>query len=419
MLSVLRNRNFAKIYLAGVASVGGFSIGQIALIVLVYNNTNHSPLPVAYLGLSFSAASVIFSLAAGVMVDRFERRRLMVLSDIVRAGSLVALAATIILVGFSLVAVLAVAFIIGSFTTLFQPAERAFTPEIVGTEQLIDANAIVQTSSSVIQGTGAAIGGILVAAVGIVAALALNSATFLISALFIVGIVGYTGHIRQGTGGNPRPSALDDIKEGFRYIVNFRTLLYLTLSAGASNFFFSMAFQFTVVYTDKMLNGGALLFGVLLSLFSLGWGPGAYLAAHYNAVRFAGKVWIYSGVAEGGCVLLLVLFPQLAIALASMFMLGVLLGLTNTTWLTIVQLIVPTEMQGRYFGLDQLGSFAVIPVGQILGGVIVATSGVGFDYTLAALGVMVSSGLFAFSSLKSLKWEKPGTEAQSSSSAKP
>lgn len=414
MFSVLRNRNFARIYLAGVASASGFSIGQIALILIVYANkgsSSEASFNVAYVGIAFILAAVVFSLAAGAMVDRYERRRLMVLSDLARAAILVLLVGTLTVVGFSLPAVLVTAFVIGSFTTLFQPAERALTPEIVGKEELVNANALVQASSSIIQFAGNSIGGLLVATVGVVVALSLNSATFVVSALLIVGVVGYTGHIRQGVTGGAKPSALDDIKEGFRYIVKFRVLLYLTLSAGLGNFFLTMAFQFFVFYADKILNGGGgqvgILYGLLVGLFSLGWAPGAFAAARFNTVRFAGKVWILCGVAEGACIGLLVLFPQPLVALPTAFMIGVFLGLTNATWLTIVQLIVPTEMQGRYFGLDQLGSFAVIPVGQVLGAVVVATSGVGFDFMIASLGVMVSAGIFVFTGLRKLKWEKP------------
>ena len=410
MFSVLRNRNFAKIFLAGVASASGFSIGQIALVLIVVANTGSS-FDVGFVGVAFILASVIFSLAAGAMVDRYERRRLMVVSDLARAAILVVLVVTLIFVGFNLAAVLVAAFVIGSFSTLFTPAERALTPEVVGTEELVNANALVQASSSVIQFAGNAVGGILVATVGAIIAFSLNSATFIISAFLIVGVVGYTGHVRQGVAGQAKPSAIDDIKEGFRYIVNFRTLLYLTLSAGAGNFFLTMAFQYFVFYAKQILNGGVgqygILYGLLVGLFSLGWAPGAFVAARFNTVRFAGKVWILCGVAEGAGIGLLVLFPQTLIALPTAFMIGVFLGLTNATWLTIVQLIVPTEMQGRYFGLDQLGSFAVIPVGQVIGAIIVATSGVGFDFMLASLGVMVSAGIFAFTSLRNLKWEKP------------
>ena len=408
--TVLRNRSFARLFLAGATSASGFAIGQVGLIVLVYNTTR-SALNVAYIGGSFFLASIIFSLVAGALVDRHERRKLMVLSDLARAGSLAVLIACLVIFGFSLAVVLGVAFVLGSFTTLFQPAERAFTPEVVGNEQLANANALVQSSNSVIQFASNGAGGVLVGVLGAVAAFSINMITFLISAILIVGIVGFIGPRRLAPDGKGPPSMMADLREGFRYIVRKRELLELTVSAGLANFFFAMALQFFVVYAEDALHGGTVVYGFLNGLFILGFAPGAYLAAHYRTVRYAGWTYILSGVADGMCILGLVAFPNIATSFSFAFMIGVFLGLLNTTWLTTVQLVVPSEIQGRYFGLDQLGSFAVIPVGQILGGVIITASGIGTDYTIAAIGMMLSTGLFVLSpQLRKLRWSQPATQ---------
>lgn len=414
-LAVLRNRNFARLFFAGATSIVGFAIGNVALTWVVWNNT-HSPVNVAYIGVSFVAASVVFSLAAGALVDRYERRKLMVLSDLVRAVTLAVLVAFFLVLGFNLLAILVVAFVLGSFTTLFQPAERALTPQVVGTEQLANANAIVQTSNSVLQFASNVAGAGIIFAVGVVAAFGLNTITFLVSAVLIAGIVGFSGAktpVKSGAA-EKRPSMLEDLREGFRYIARNRALLYLTLSAGIGNFFLSMVFGFFVVYADVTLNGGLLLYGTVSGLFALGFAPGAYMSARFRTVRFAGKIWILAGVLDGLCILGLVSLPFLVPALLFSFLVGLLLGLTNTTWLTAVQLIVPTEMQGRYFGLDQLGSFAVIPVGQVLGGVIIAATSVNTDFLIGGIGTVVSAGVFFFSpSLRNLGWKQPpaGREA--------
>lgn len=405
-LSVLSNRNFARLFSAGAASIAGFAIGQVALTLVVYDNTK-SPLDVAYIGVAFVLASVLFSLLAGAMVDRYERRKLMVTSDLVRAASLALLVMYMIFFGFDLAAVLIVAFVLGSFTTLFQPAERALTPEVVGVEQIANANALVQTSNSLLQFSANSVGGILVVAAGVLVALGLNTATFLVSATLIAGVTGFASKRKEPSrGANQRRSMVQDIREGFSYIAHNRGLLELTLSAGAGNFFLSMVFQFFVVYAEVTLRGNGATYGILSGLFALGWAPGAYASTRFGTVRYAGMVWIVAGVLIGGCFGAMYLLPFLIPALAIVFVAGMLLGLTNTTWLTAVQLIVPTEMQGRYFGLDQLGSFAVIPVGQVLGGVIIAATSVNFDYLVAGVGTAASSGIFILSPyLRNLGWK--------------
>lgn len=407
-LSVLRNRNFTRLFLAGVTSISGFAIGQVALTWIVYADTG-SALDVALIGVSFTVASVIFSLLAGALVDRHERKRLMILSDIVRALSLAGLVVSFVVAGFNLLTILAVAFVLGSFTTLFQPAERALTPEVVGSEQIADANALIQTSTSLIQFTANAVAGVVIVALGIEAAFTLNSATFAVSALLIASIVGFTGMTKrqaQSSGGG-RPSIVDDIMDGLRYINRNRGLLELTVSAGFGNFFFAMVFQFFVVYSSQALRGGAEIYGLLLAMLALGWGPGAFLSVRARSVRFAGLAWILGGIASGFCVLALDLLPQLFVAVAVVFIMGLILGFTNTTWITSVQLIVPTEMQGRYFGIDQLGSFAIVPVGQVLGGLIINALGLKTDFAVAGIGLIASAGIFILSpNLRNLRWEK-------------
>ena len=76
-----------------MGSAAGFAIGQIALTLIVHGNTK-SALDVAFIGVSFIVATVLFSLVAGVLVDRYERRKLMVLSDLARAAALVVLVFT-------------------------------------------------------------------------------------------------------------------------------------------------------------------------------------------------------------------------------------------------------------------------------------------------------------------------------------
>ncbi len=409
-LAVLHNRKFTRLFLAGVTSISGFSIGSVALVWITYSKTG-SPLDVASIGVSFITASVLFSLLAGALVDRHERKRLMIISDLIRALSMAGLMLSFFVVGFNLIILLSVAFILGSFTTLFDPAERSLTPEIVGSAQIAEANALVQTSASIARFASNAIAGVVIVVLGIDAAFALNSVTFLVSALLIGSIAGFAGSTKRvgSSPGSGRSSIVGDIKEGLGYIFRNRGLLELTVSAGLGNFFFAMVFQFFVVYSSQLLRGDAETYGVVLALLALGWGPGAFLAVRLKAVRFAGFVWIFSGIADGFCVIVLVLLPQLFVALAAVFVLGLLLGFSNTTWLTGGQLIVPTELQGRYFGIDQLGSFAVIPIGQVLGCLTISAFGVSSDFAVAGVGLIASSGIFLFSPyLRNLGWRPQG-----------
>jgi hypothetical protein len=151
------------------------------------------------------------------------------------------------------------------------------------------------------------------------------------------------------------------------------------------------------VYAARVLDGGAAIYGSLLAAFAIGLGPGALLVGRTNAVASAGKVWLGTGFFEGVAFLLLALTGIFPFALVLFFSIGVLSGYGNVTWLSTVQLIVPSEMQGRYFGVDQLGSFAVVPIGQVLGASVIQLLGIRSDFLIVAGGVCAVSLLFLIS----------------------
>ena len=103
----------------------------------------------------------------------------------------------------------------------------------------------------------------------------------------------------------------------------------------------------------------------------------------------------------------LVLIPEPIVAFSAIFLVGVFIGFAVTTWLSIVQIIVPNEMQGRYFGIDQLGSLAVIPVGQIIGGLAIAAFGISWTYGIAGGGIVLTTLPFlASADLRKLGYSK-------------
>jgi DHA3 family macrolide efflux protein-like MFS transporter len=396
-LHVLKNHNFARLFFAGATSTGGQSLGLVALTWLVYVQTG-SAVDVAYLALASIVASIALSLVAGTLVDRQNRRLLMILADLIRAGSLAILAAVLSFRGFDLVLIIAVSFILGSFSTLFYPAERALMPTLITREEVQDANGLVMVTNSVFQAVASGIGGALIALLGAVVAIGLNSATFAVSGVLIASII--TGRsIWKGpeTGFVAKNSFLSDTAEGVRFLVKWRGLLYLTLSAGIENFFYTMITTFVVVYAAQVLHGGAIIYGTVLALLALGFGLGAVLVGRTNAVKSAGLVWGLSSLASGLAALSLAFAPNEYVAYASVLAMGIISGYGNATWLSVVQLIVPTEMQGRYFGVDQLGSFAVIPLGQVVGAFLIEATGVQTEYVVAAVGVVISAALFLLS----------------------
>ncbi len=196
----------------------------------------------------------------------------MIVCDVVRAAALGLGTLWLLLIGFNLSLVLVVSFILGSFTALFQPAERAMMPTILQKHLLAEGNGLVQLTSSLAQAISNALGGALVVAVGAILAIGLNSVTFLVSGLLIVTLT--IRRPQADPGGRPsheaRPSFIEDTREGARYLRGNRPLFLLTISAGFVNFFFYMMLPYFVIYTTDVLHGDATIYGLFLGAFALG-----------------------------------------------------------------------------------------------------------------------------------------------------
>ena len=396
-LRLFRNPAFARLFSAEATSVSGSTIGQVALTWLVLVETN-SAIDIALLGVVGVTAAAAFSLVAGTIVDRQERRRLMILADLVRAGALAGLLIDYVAFGFHLGVVLACSFLLGAFTTLFFPAERAFLPSVVPPEDLSDANGLALTSGSILTFAATGIAGVLIGTVRLSGSIAVNVATFLVSAALIFSLRSVTASSKAALPAAPAESRtfLQDTAEGLRYLGASaqRGLLWLTVSAGTANFFVIMVLQFLVLYSTRTLAGGPTLFGLLLGAFSLGFAPGALMVGRFRAERFVGRVWILGTGAAGFALVGLVVLPTAPAAFLFLLGLGAIFGFTNTAWLTAVQRIVPSSMQGRYFGIDQLGSIAIIPAGQLVGGLLIAGHGVLWTFGVAAVGYVIASIVF-------------------------
>jgi len=393
--ALLQNSPFVKLFSAGIASVLGATAAQVCLVWLIYANT-HSAIDIAYLGVVGSLSGIAFSLIGGTLVDRYDRRRLMVLSDFARAAMTAALVLVLVVYGFNLVTILVEEFVVSAFTVVFNPAEQSFIPAVVSGQELPDANGLARSSRNAAGFVGASVGGALIVTLGAVPGVATMGATFLVSGILISLIARNRVPLTTASAVIDRTARFArDLREGFAWLYRSTGLFQLTISATFFNFFSTVFGTFLVFYATGLLHGSALVYAGLLAVSVAGNGIGALLVGRVGAVRYAGKAWVVPyGVVSAGLVILLARFPSVPLALPVAFAIGLANSFAGTAWLTAAQLLVPTEMQGRYFGIDGLGSWAIIPLGTILGGFLVAAVGIGETYLLAGVGWMLAGLLF-------------------------
>jgi len=382
---VLRHANFRLLWTGSVTSAAGASIGSIVIIWLVYNAT-HSPVAISLLGIAQFLPTLLFGLLAGALIDRWDRRRLMVACDLARAVCFGALALFVFVYGASTVVLIGVVFAVAAFSTAFRPATNATIPRILPPADVADGNGLLQGGTTVASFLGSPVGGLCVVTIGAVAGLALNALTFAVSGAMIFLMV-IPAARRPDPGVAPaRTSLLTEVGEGFRYLRSQRALLLITLTAMGANFFLSIWGGFTVIYVADQLHQGAAGFGIMVAANTAGFAIGALLPGRLHTDRAPGLWLIATWGLVGFFIVGLAFTASLPLAVVLTLVGGALLSIGNTTWLTGVQRVVPDEYLGRYFATDEAGSFAMIPAGVAVGGVLVLLIGISRSFVFAGVG---------------------------------
>jgi MFS family permease len=399
----LRAPGFRPLLASSVASAVGGSVSSVAVNWLVYHYTG-SALDIAYVGLTGIVPGVALGLFAGVIADRYNRRRLMVTADLVRMTVMGVLAAALYFTGFSLFLVLGVMTLVYSFSAVFMPASQALLPRLVPAAGLESANGLLAALGSTGQTLGAGAGGLAIVYLGAVAGIGVNAATFGLSAVFLFQIALAAGRPKERALG-PKPSFGQDLGEGLSYIRRHLPILEVTLGFLPGNFLFTMVSAFTVIYAATIYGGNAAVYGYLSATFAAGAAVGALVVPRIRARRFAGLLMGSAVVAQGGAIGILVVARILPVSLVATAAMGLSLGLINTVYFSTMQAIVPNEVLARVLSIDMVGSFVAIPAGLVVGGVLIASHGVLFVYAISAIGIVVNGlVLLALPGVRSMRY---------------
>ncbi len=383
-----RKPNFLRLWIGSVTSAAGASIGSIIIIWLVYNVTQ-SPIAISALGIVQFLPTLAFGLLAGALIDRLDRRRLMLTCDVARCICFGALALYVLLYGVSAPVLIGVVFAVSAFSTVFRPATNAAIPRILDSSEVVDGNGLLQAGSTVAQFVGSPVGGLVLITLGAAIGLAFNAVTFAISGAMIFLMVIPTRARPPTASTVPRKSLLADVQEGLRYLRSQRALLIITAISMVSNFFLTIWGAFTVIYVAEHLHQGATGFAILVAANTAGFAIGSVLPGRLHLERAPGFWLPLTWGFVGFFIIGLASTSSLALATALTLPAATLLSIGNTTWLSGVQRTVPDEILGRYFATDEAGSFAMIPAGMAVGGVLVLVYGIAWTYLFAGVGALL------------------------------
>lgn len=382
MASKLGSR-FDKLTAAsGVSNIGDGVMG--AAFPLLVASLTRDPLLVAGATFVGRLPWLLFGLVSGALVDRMDRKRVMILTNGMRFVGIGLLAYGISTGHAGLVAVYVVAFGLGVAETFFDTSAEAFTPQLVDSGQLPSANARLQGLEFVAGSlAGPPLGAFLFAATASLPFF-FDAGTFLAAALVIAWIPGLYRSERTVT-----QSVRKDIGEGLRWLWGQRVIRTLVMSAGTINLIMFSFFAIFVLFAQDILDTSDFTYGVLLAVVGLGGLFGAILAPR-----------IIDGIGPGNTLRLsigvgAVIFPLagLTSVVWQMAVLGFIYVMCVAGWnvvsVSLRQKLTPDPLRGRVAGAARLLAWGTQPIGALLGGVLAAAFGLRSPFLIGGAGFLV------------------------------
>jgi MFS family permease len=377
--SLLRNARFLRLWIGQGTSFVGDAVSMVALVVLVVEITGSA----SAVGGALVARLLptIASPLAGVLADRVDRRVVLVASDLARAVLVLGL-----VFARDLATIYVLVFLMGLARTVFNPTVRAAFPSVVGGGDLTRANALIGGTFGVSETAGPALGGLLVATVGVDAAFVLDAATYLVSAaLLSLTPLAQPQREEDGAGFG------EDLKAGFTYLAGARVPLAIVLGAFLTVLTINITIPAEVFLAKETFKVGNAGYGLLVGLYGGGMVLGsALMAALGDRVRLL--PFYFVGVFVSALALVGVgLSPAFVFALGALVVAGITNGTENVTTDTILQKRVSEAFLGRVFSVRFLGFSVGEAFAYGMGGLIVDASGARFTYLLAG-GATAAAG---------------------------
>jgi MFS family permease len=389
--SVLRNRDFVRLWTAETISQFGTQVSLLAIPLVAVILLGATPFEVALLGTIEFLPFILFSLPAGAWVDRLRRRPILIIGDLGRAVSLASIPIAYVLGGLTIWQLYLVGFINGTLTVFFDVAYMSYLPSLVDRDQLVDGNGKLEVSRTIAQTAGPAVSGGLIGIVTAPIAVAVDAVSFIASALFVFLIRREepTPDRHVDEHGQPRESLRHEVAAGLRYVLGNRYLRGIAAATGTSNLFGSIAMATYIVYVVRDLGLSPGEIGIVFALGNTGAIVGALIASRVARLVGLGPAIVGSMFIFSPGLLLVAIAPTsfpVPFLVASGFLFGLSAVVYNINQVSFRQAITPGPMQGRMNATMRFVVWGTIPLGQILGGIIATTLGVHEAIWIGAVG---------------------------------
>ncbi len=410
LLAPLRHRDFRLLWSGMCVSLLGDGIFLVAMAWQVYALSN-APSALALVGIAMTLPTIACLLLGGVVSDRFDRRRVILATDVVR-GLAVGVIAVLALAGaLQLWHIAVLVALYGVGTGFFAPAFDALVPELLPAEELGQANSLDQfVRPLALRLAGPAIGGVLVATLGAGSAFALDAASFMASGAALLCM-----RARPGAGSVSAGSLGADLRTGFDY-VRRHVWLWGTFAAAAIAYLCFMGPTEVLLpfIVKNNLHGSAADLGLVLAAGGIGSVACAVAMGQGGLPRremtFIYVVWTLATLAVAGYGVATAVWQLMVVSVAF----NALETAGTIVWATVKQRNVPVSLLGRVSSLDWLISIGLLPLSLALTGPI--SGAIGARSTLIGAGVVGGAVTLAALYLPGMR-EVEGRSGQASAEA--
>ena len=387
-LSALRHRNYRLYWFGQLSSVLAQNMEGVAQGWLVLELTN-SPLLLGITGLAFAAPTIALTLLGGVVADRADRRRIMILSQTLSAVTFFLLANLILLEWVVYWHVIVFAILSGCVRAFDRPSRMALLPQMVPKEDIANAVAVGGTIWQLNRLVGPAFAGMLIYLIGIGPTYYFCFVASLSAVVLWLGIRLSTQPTAPSAGG-----VMQHMAEGLNFIRK-NEIYFIFIAIIFFNSAFGMSYLILMpVFARNVLDVGSQGFGFLQSVGGAGALVGVLAVAWFSHSRGKGMQALSGALLFGILLILFAASNSYLLSLALAFMLGVASQFYMTTISTVIQVNLPNELRGRVMGIYGL-AWELMPVGGMIAGAIAEFAGapiaVGFGgFMVAGMALLVA-----------------------------
>ena len=400
-LSSLRYRDFRLVAVGNMVSQLGFWSQYVGVGWAARELTESNFLVTLVFAAQFFP-SLLLSSVAGVMADRYDRRRLVIAGNLAMVLPPILLGVLVETDRIGIAALVALVFLGGCGQAFTQPATMAFVPSLVPPEQLHSAIALNSGLMNSTRVVGPTLGSAIINAWGVAFAFFTNALTFL-------GVAGACGLVRTRPPASSlaRDGLVRQLRSGAAYARANRAVARLILMAAMINFFLMQGPLMPIIARD-VLDGGVSTYGLLSSAPGVGFVLGAIVAAALQDGRQRRAALVVCAVGVGASLLTVGMSRSIPMTVVALGFFGLTYFTFNTIVTTMLMSAASDNYRGRVMGLYGSLTVGMIPINSLIAGGL--ASAVGAPLTVGTCGVviLVCTGLFLAS--RSLATIKSGTE---------